>query len=131
MEAVRMTEKHNDSPTAPKRAMRFRKTISLDSASGWDGFHLGEFHVNFALDQQSDLTQVIGGVFYELNPENDRDQRMMSSKCPNPEGIATILTESELMTEDDLRLLYDDDEENDDDISANFTRRVLRDFYTQ
>ena len=43
----------------------------------------------------------------------------------------TILTENELMMKDDLRLLYDDDVEYDDDISTNFTTRVLRDFYMQ
>jgi hypothetical protein len=70
-----MTEKHNQYPTARKKSSGYRKTIELNSASQWDSFNLGLFHVDFLPEQLTELTEVVADHFYQINPENEIDRR--------------------------------------------------------
>lgn len=69
-----MSEKHNENPTNQRKQSRYRKTIDLSSASGWDSFNLGLFHVDFVPDHFGDLTQVVGDEFYNLYPADELNQ---------------------------------------------------------
>ena len=66
-----MSEKHNENPTTRRKQSRYRKTIDLSSASGWDAFNLDLFHVDFEPEQHDDLAEVVGNEFYKIDPADE------------------------------------------------------------
>ena len=69
-----MSQKHDANPSAGRKHSRYRKTVDLGSASGWDILDLKLFHVDFTPDRYSDLMEVVGNRFYEIDPSDDIDR---------------------------------------------------------